>query len=476
MKAKLYLVNGSLGAGKTTLLSNVLSWPKFKKARIVENEFANVSVDSNRLHKHDREIKTIAGLCICCSSGTELTDALNQLVEESSEPVFIEATGVANSIRLIEKMVVDGVLDSYDLSGAWFVVDAVEIGHGNVARNLSSSMAEIKLADAVLITKTDLVRESVAQQIENLIRKEGAADIFRVVDGGVDKSIVNIKSTIASKLAKLDSIPDPTVDDSSYSVIDTKEMKISRSDFESAWPLLRSKYDLRRAKGDIYEGSNSHHVEATPSHISFSPIGGEELGKLVLIGGEASRILPNRFLSEVQLFGRVNQAVDNLLGMYNQYKTINDEKSKLTSQLAKARLSGEDYSDVAAKLDKRTAKLNKISDDMTFADPMVWMLYKYRAYQDEAQPILNMNDFRIHCSQPGYICTKRFIFTNRQLHNVHRPTMDDRSAYPDDELLDKVVTSDAIVSLAADKSFMDQWKQHEYHMDADRVAKWEDFE
>ena len=101
MKPKLYLINGPLGAGKTTLLRELLKQPQFQSARVIENEFASTSVDTDQLHDHQAEVKTIAGLCICCSTGDELIEALLSLAD-SPEPVIIEATGVANSLMLIE--------------------------------------------------------------------------------------------------------------------------------------------------------------------------------------------------------------------------------------------------------------------------------------------------------------------------------------------------------------------------------------
>ena len=81
MKPALYLINGPLGAGKTTLLKYLLSTPEFADARVVENEFASQSVDTAQLHTHQAEVKTIAGVCICCSTGRELTTALEELAE-----------------------------------------------------------------------------------------------------------------------------------------------------------------------------------------------------------------------------------------------------------------------------------------------------------------------------------------------------------------------------------------------------------
>ena len=94
MKNKLYLINGALGSGKTTLLQFLLKQPDFKNVRVIENEFASSSIDSNVLKEHAHDIETIAGGCICCSTGTELVDILNKYaISKFPTTVYISPEG-----------------------------------------------------------------------------------------------------------------------------------------------------------------------------------------------------------------------------------------------------------------------------------------------------------------------------------------------------------------------------------------------
>ena len=151
MKPDLYLINGPLGAGKTTLLKYLLSTPKFAAARVVENEFSSQSVDTEQLAHHHGEVKTIAGLCICCSTGSELTDALEELATTSNEPVIIEATGVANSLLLVEKLAAAGLLERYNLRQGLFVLDAAEVAMR--PELIEEYHEELAAADVVLLQK-----------------------------------------------------------------------------------------------------------------------------------------------------------------------------------------------------------------------------------------------------------------------------------------------------------------------------------
>ena len=121
MKNKLYLINGALGSGKTTLLQFLLKQPDFKNVRVIENEFASSSIDSNVLKEHAHDIETIAGGCICCSTGTELVDILNKYAK-TKEPVIIESTGVANTLKVVEQLILSDVLEKYEITNVLYIV------------------------------------------------------------------------------------------------------------------------------------------------------------------------------------------------------------------------------------------------------------------------------------------------------------------------------------------------------------------
>ena len=103
-------------------------------------------------------------------------------------------------------------------------------------------------------------------------------------------------------------------------------------------------------------------------------------------------------------------AVDRLLDMYDEYKTLAAKITAAERRLALAKLKNSGVEQIRIELDNLLHSQQQLSDDMTFDTPLIWVMYKFEAYQDEAQPIRTMHDFRLHCSKPDYICTKRFIF------------------------------------------------------------------
>lgn len=171
----------------------------------------------------------------------------------------------------------------------------------------------------------------------------------------------------------------------------------------------------------------------------------------------------------------IPKAVLDLLAMYKAYVLLLGEVSEIENRYAKAKLLNIDSTDLANTRQQLTRKLQHVSDSMTFSDPLVWIQYKYYAYQDDAQPITTLHDFRIHCSKPGYICTKRFAFVNDALTKHGYPDLKNEKSYDDTLELSQLFNNDSLNQLIENDAFMNEWKQYEYHEIDGRVAKWQNF-
>lgn len=167
--------------------------------------------------------------------------------------------------------------------------------------------------------------------------------------------------------------------------------------------------------------------------------------------------------------------VDRLLEMYDTYKTLQRQLDGVASQLAKAKLLKKPLAELQVQHEKLKASVQRVSDDMTFANPVIWMMYKDEAYKDEAHPIRTMHAFRVHCSKPGYICTKRFTFLNEQLLAANLPSLDDESNYPSDTKLADVYASQDLLRVSNNPEFIHNWNAYEYNRVGGVAAKWENF-
>ena len=285
-KVPLYLINGSLGAGKTSVLEFLLRQSDFKGARVIENEFANENVDGFRLEGLAELVTTLSGDCVCCGSEDALTKMLMDFSRYSPAPVFIEATGVARTMNLVERLISAKMFAKYDLMQSFYVIDAHEILYGiEPAHEI-----ELQAADTILVTKEDLLTDGEREEYEV---KRAALPYSRLLSapyGEFDLSKIVAPSGLLAFFDSYDgelSIPDnPT-----YSVVDVSQLKTSEVAYQALWSELFAAYELRRMKGCFVDETGARrHLEATPHQIQITNARDDEAAKIVMIGQKADQI------------------------------------------------------------------------------------------------------------------------------------------------------------------------------------------
>jgi len=286
-KIALYLVNGALGAGKTTLVDFLVQQPEFTGARVIENEFASESIDSCTLAQRVDEVATIAGECICCSSGEELVDILHNFAISGKAPVLIESTGVANTLRVVEKLLAGDIFEQYDLKQSLYVVDGAEARADGLAETL---LTEAQAADMVLISKLDLLAEKDRQQLIETLLQQGLTDVVNMDHGKFDLAQLASESRILDYLLLHEPAENAAENVLNYSVIDVSGLAISSEKIEKIWASLRDKYALRRMKGAVADGDEVFHIEATPQQVQVTRGTADEPLKMVIIGERAREI------------------------------------------------------------------------------------------------------------------------------------------------------------------------------------------
>ena len=294
-KIALYLVNGALGAGKTTLVDFLVQQPEFAGARVVENEFASESIDSCTLAQRVDEVATIAGECICCSSGEELIDILHNFAISGKAPVIIESTGVANTLRVVEKLLAGDVFEQYDLKQSLYVVDGAEARVNGLAEML---LAEAQAADVVLLSKLDLLTDSSRQQLIETLSQKGLTNVMRMDHGVCDLAQFGSQSQILDYLLLHEPAENAAENALNYSVVDVAELAISAEKIEKIWASLRDKYALRRMKGAVAD-DEIFHIEATPQQMQVMHGTTDESLKLVVIGERAREITRTVIMKEL---------------------------------------------------------------------------------------------------------------------------------------------------------------------------------
>lgn len=155
-KIPVLIVTGFLGAGKTTFINHIIQSHRNIKLALIENEFGEVSVDSQLVTGIDgNQIFELSNGCICCTINNEFSLALTDLANKLPDIDFmlIETTGVADLSKVISPFYSDSNLnENYILTGSVCIVDAVNFDN---LINLPTQQMQLVHSDYVVINKAE---------------------------------------------------------------------------------------------------------------------------------------------------------------------------------------------------------------------------------------------------------------------------------------------------------------------------------
>lgn len=101
---KIDIISGFLGAGKTTFIKRLLNTSlKDENVVLIENEYGEVSVDTNLLEDSKIEIKELSQGCICCSLVGDFSKSLNEVISKyNPDRILIEPSGVGKLSDIVQ--------------------------------------------------------------------------------------------------------------------------------------------------------------------------------------------------------------------------------------------------------------------------------------------------------------------------------------------------------------------------------------
>ena len=166
-----HLLTGFLGSGKTTLLNHVLRSPAYANCAVLVNEFGEIGVDHHLIEAVHGDVVLMRSGCICCSIRGDLADAMLALHAQrdaGSIPAFerliLETTGLADPTPVLSTLMHERVLrHHFHLANIITTVDALH-APDTLAR-FPQALKQIAVADAIVLTKTDLATPEASQQL-----------------------------------------------------------------------------------------------------------------------------------------------------------------------------------------------------------------------------------------------------------------------------------------------------------------------
>ena len=166
------IVTGFLGSGKTTLLNDLLRDPAFAGSAVLINEFGDVQIDHDLVADFTDELVITTTGCICCTASSDIKQSLFDLWQkhESGETgpvnrVIVESTGLMDPVPVVNSLLlppIDNPLETvvrqrFLLSRVITLFDII-FGPMTLEQN-EEAIKQVALADAILLTKTDLARD-----------------------------------------------------------------------------------------------------------------------------------------------------------------------------------------------------------------------------------------------------------------------------------------------------------------------------
>ncbi len=116
-----------------------------------------------------------------------------------------------------------------------------------------------------------------------------------------------------------------------------------------------------------------------------------------------------------------------------------------------------------------------ISDGMFFADPVIWILYKYHAYKGSGHDLATWSDLITHSSPKGDICGKRLTFLRSAVKATSHVDIFSPNIIPRNTSLLDVARSPYITSIIDTSLWAKQWTYHEHYQENGIVSKWQLF-
>lgn len=155
------VIGGYLGSGKTTMVNHLLRNANGLRLAILVNEFGELPIDEDLIEAQDDDIISIAGGCVCCSFGSDLTDALMDMAALYPRPdhLLIESSGVAIPSAIVGSL---SLLNGFRTDGIVILADAETIQASASHKYMSDTvLRQISDANIIVLNKVDLVNDKI---------------------------------------------------------------------------------------------------------------------------------------------------------------------------------------------------------------------------------------------------------------------------------------------------------------------------
>ena len=251
MSLPLTIIGGYLGSGKTTLLNHMLRRADGLRLAVLVNEFGDLPIDADLIEAEDGNMISIAGGCVCCSFGDDLSAALMDLakLEPAPDHVLLETSGVALPGAIAASLV---FTQGYT-HDATIVLTNAETIQAQAQDTYVGDTIQRQLCDAdlIILNKIDLVSDAALAKTKGWLAQEYAqAEILTAQNGRLPLDV--LLQSYLGRAGRPIAVPQPhpdifkSVDLSVEKPVDAQALAAS---------LASADLGLARAKGFVTDRS-----------------------------------------------------------------------------------------------------------------------------------------------------------------------------------------------------------------------------
>ena len=215
-RVPLVILTGFLGAGKTTVLNYLLRNSKGRRLAVLVNDVGEVNIDAALARNvaqvdsgSSEDIVELSNGCICCGIQDEFGKAVMELAKKNPDCIIVEATGIAEPLRIIESLAAQNneglsalefarIANLVTLVDAHWWVKKVQKIYSPVRRPLmlfsdprrplsELLTMQVECANMIILNKIDLVdEESLARSRAALSAICPSAQILTTIEGQLE--------------------------------------------------------------------------------------------------------------------------------------------------------------------------------------------------------------------------------------------------------------------------------------------------
>lgn len=169
MKIPMTLITGFLGSGKSTLINRILKSRPDIKFGLIVNEFGDVKLESAIVEAKDGEVVELSNGCMCCVVRTDLVSTVESFLAQAPQVqhLLVEASGLSDPLPIAQTFLMNDLGGRLRFDSIISLVDTLNFSQN--VKNFNVAMQQLRYADFLVLTKTDVSASKDVQRLEELL-------------------------------------------------------------------------------------------------------------------------------------------------------------------------------------------------------------------------------------------------------------------------------------------------------------------